>query len=118
MGRRVVFRGPEKQSGRKNTFLRLPFSNFSYLFGYIMNTRPKRWCRRRDLAEFRGLTDRERAGYLLVLEWFENFRLRYELPAGREAAKRFWKEEVKREGREREAWQLEQCGHALQWYLK
>ena len=70
------------------------------------------------MAEFRGLTDRERAGYLLVLEWFENFRLRYELPAGREAAKRFWKEEVKREGREREAWQLEQCGHALQWYLK
>jgi hypothetical protein len=59
--------------------------------GAITNTRPKRWCRRKDLSEFRGMTDRERAGYLLVLEWFENFRLRYELPAGRETAERFWK---------------------------
>ena len=31
-----------------------------------------RWCWRKDLAEFRGLTDRERTGFLLVLEWFEN----------------------------------------------
>jgi hypothetical protein len=72
-----------------------------------MNRKP-RWCWRKDLAEFRGLTDRERAGFLLVLEWFENFRLRHELEAGREAAKAFWKSDVKREGREREKWQLEQ----------
>ena len=77
-----------------------------------------RWCWRTDLAEFRGLTDRERAGFLLVLEWFENFRLRHELPAGREAAKAFWRSEVTREGREREKWQLEQWGDAIQWYLK
>jgi hypothetical protein len=32
-------------------------------------TRKTRWCWRKDLAEFRGLTDRERAGFLLVLEW-------------------------------------------------
>jgi len=76
-----------------------------------------RWCWRTDLAEFRGLTERERAGFLLVLEWFENFRLRHELPAGREAAKVFWKTEVTREGRERETWQLEQWGDAVQWYL-
>ena len=44
-----------------------------------------RWCWRKDLAEFRGLTDRERTGFLLVLEWFENFRLRHELEAGRDA---------------------------------
>ena len=31
-----------------------------------------RWCWRKDLAAFRGLTDRERTGFLLVLEWFEN----------------------------------------------
>jgi len=31
-----------------------------------------RWCWRKDLAEFRGLTDRERSGFLLVLEWFES----------------------------------------------
>jgi hypothetical protein len=35
-------------------------------------TRETRWCWRKDLAEFRGLSDRERAGFLLVLEWFEN----------------------------------------------
>jgi integron integrase len=70
------------------------------------------------LTEFRGLTERERAGFLLVLEWFENFRLRHELPAGREAAKAFWRSEVTREGREREKWQLEQWGDAIQWYLK
>jgi site-specific recombinase XerD len=80
-------------------------------------TRKTRWCWRKDLAEFRGLTDRERAGFLLVLEWFENFRLRHELPAGREAAKAFWKSEVTREDREREKWQLEQWADAIQWYL-
>jgi integron integrase len=82
-----------------------------------MNASQARWCWRKDLAEFRGLTDRERAGFLLVLEWFENFRQRRELPAGRDAAKAFWRSEVTREGREREKWQLEQWGDAIQWYL-
>ena len=76
-----------------------------------------RWCWRKDLAEFRGLTDRERSGFLLVLEWFENFRLRHELPAGRDAAKAFWRSEVKGEGRHREPWQLEQWEDAIKWYL-
>ena len=76
-----------------------------------------RWCWRKDLSEFRGLTDRERAGFLLVLEWFENFRLRHELAADRETAKFFWQSEVKREGRERESWQLDQWGDAITWYL-
>jgi integron integrase len=53
-----------------------------------------------------------------VLEWFENFRLRNELEAGREAARTFWKSEVTREDRTREKWQLEQWGDAIQWYLK
>ncbi|MBP6785209.1 MAG: hypothetical protein KA152_15540 [Verrucomicrobiales bacterium] len=43
-----------------------------------------RWCWRKDLAEFRGLTDRERTGFLLVLEWFENFRLRHREVLGHE----------------------------------
>ncbi len=77
-----------------------------------------RWCWRKDLAEFRGLTDRERAAFLLVLEWFENFRLRHELPAGREAAKAFWTTDVLREDRPREEWQLQQWGEAITWYLK
>ena len=63
-----------------------------------MNASKSRWCWRKDLSEFRGLSDRERAGFLLVLEWFENFRLRYELDAGREAARVFWRAEVLREG--------------------
>lgn len=76
-----------------------------------------RWCWRKDLAEFRGLAERERTGFLLVLEWFENFRLRHELVAGRDAARAFWKSEVLREDRPRESWQLEQWGDAIQWYL-
>ena len=76
-----------------------------------------RWCWRKDLAEFRGLTDRERTGFLLVLEWFENFRLRHELKAGREAARSFWRCEVLAEGRQRQPWQLEQWEDAIKWYL-
>jgi len=77
-----------------------------------------RWCWRKDLAEFRGLTDRERAGFLVLLEWFENFRLRHQLAADRDAAKAFWKTEVRRADCKREAWQLDQWTHAIQWYLK
>ncbi len=82
-----------------------------------MTAMKTRWCWRKDLSEFRGLSDRERAGFLVLLEWFENFRLRHELAAGREAAKLFWKSEVIREDREREKWQLEQWADAIQWYL-
>jgi site-specific recombinase XerD len=81
-------------------------------------TRASRWCWRKDLAGFRGLGERDRAGFLLVLEWFENFRLRHELVAGREAAKVFWRQEVLREGAVRESWQLEQWGEAIRWYLE
>jgi hypothetical protein len=61
-----------------------------------------RCCWRKDLSEFRGLTERERSGFLLVLEWFENFRLRHDLVANRDAAKFFWRQEVLREDRPRE----------------
>ena len=60
------------------------------------------------MAEFRGLAERERVGFLLVLEWLENFRLRLGLEAGRDAANAFWRMEVRAEGRVREPWQLEQ----------
>jgi site-specific recombinase XerD len=82
-----------------------------------MTANHTRWCWRKDLSEFRGLSDRERSAYLLILEWFESFRLRYELSAGREAAKRFWKMEVIREDRPREEWQIDQWGDAIKWYL-
>jgi hypothetical protein len=49
---------------------------------------------------------------------FENFRLRYELVAGREAARTFWRAEVLRGGCTLNSWQLEQWESAIQWYLK
>ena len=76
-----------------------------------------RWCWRKDLGLFRGLTDAERTGFGLVLEWYENFRLRHELAAGRESAAVFWRTEVMREGSRRETWQLAQWGEAIRWYL-
>ena len=60
---------------------------------------------RADLKVYRGLSDGERVGFLMLLEWFENFRLRLRLEAGREAAVLFWKEEVVAKG-PREDWQL------------
>lgn len=39
------------------------------------------------------------------------------MPAGREAAKSFWRSEVKREEVEREPWQLTQWAEAIRWYL-
>jgi site-specific recombinase XerD len=85
---------------------------------FIMTAKKCRWCWRKDLAEFRGLTDLERTGFLLLLEWFENFRLRHELPAGRDAANFFWKTDVVRKDRPREEWQLAQWKEAIIWYLK
>ncbi len=82
-----------------------------------MSASKTRWCWRKDLAEFRGLSERERTGFLLVLEWFENFRLRHEMEAGRDAAKAFWRAEVQRDDRKRESWQLDQRSDAIQWYL-
>lgn len=76
-----------------------------------------RWCWRNDLAAFRGLSEGDRAGFLILLEWFENFRLRMGLEAGRSAAGCFWKQEVKGKGCEREDWQLEQWASAMSWYL-
>ncbi len=76
-----------------------------------------RWCWRKDLAEFRGLSDTDRTGFLLVLEWFENFRLRLQLPAGREVATTFWKSEVTGPDRRREPWQIQQWSDAIKWYL-
>ena len=78
-----------------------------------MSTIRHRACWRKDLSGFRGLSDFEKGGFLLVLEWFENFRLRHELEAGREAAKIFWKIDVLKEGSERERWQLD-CTPSIQ----
>ena len=82
-----------------------------------MKTKKLRACWRKDLSEFRGLTDQDRGGFLLLLEWFENFRLRHGLEAGRKAANIFWKTDVLGNGRQREPWQLDQWMAAIHWYL-
>jgi len=82
-----------------------------------MAVRKVRCCWRKDLAEFRGLSELDRLGFLPVLEWFENFRLRYELEDGSDAAKAFWRMEVVREDRPRASWHLKHWEDAIKWYL-
>jgi len=85
----------------------------------MSNSAPrKHWSWRDDLQAFKGLSERDKTGFLLVLEWFENFRLRHGLPAGRSAAERFWRHEVRREDRPRQEWQLAQWSEAMRWYLE
>jgi integron integrase len=91
--------------------------SYVLVFLFPMALKKLRMCWRNDLAGFRGLSDQDKTGFLLVLEWFENFRLRLELEAGREAAKCFWRTEVIKEGRVREPWQLDQWSTAIEWYL-
>lgn len=69
------------------------------------------------MAGFRGLSERDRSGFLVLLEWFENYRLRMGLDADREAARAFWRSDVLRVGTVREDWQLDQWSAAIQWYL-
>jgi integron integrase len=110
--------GTEKSltGGQVNTFgLTSCFDLFKGIV--IMIAIKARWCWRSDLANFRGLSELERTGFLLVLEWFENFRMRHDLVAGRAAAKAFWRVEVLREGGSREEWQLQQWQMAVRWYL-
>ena len=77
-----------------------------------------RWCWRSDLSAYRGLSASDRTDFEVFLEWFENYRLRHSLEAGRDVAKLFWSEEVKGHGRERQYWQLDQWSAAMTWYLK
>ena len=61
--------GLENKNVQKNTFLLTAGSRSVFLVPMnATTTRATRWCWRKDLAEFRGLTDRERTGFLLVLE--------------------------------------------------
>jgi hypothetical protein len=42
---------------------------FPFSIRFFMSAIKARWCWRKDLSAFRGMSDRERAGFLLVLEW-------------------------------------------------
>lgn len=84
---------------------------------YVMPVKRTSYCWRSDLSEFRGLTEAERSVFLLVLEWFENFRLRCGLEAGRDATEVFWRKEVMPKDRPRKPGQLELWEDAIKWYL-
>ena len=64
--------GANSQIVHLNTF----FLRGSYFGGFLTTVMSavvkKRLCWRKDLVEFRGLSEQERTGFLLVLEWFEN----------------------------------------------
>lgn len=77
--------------------------------------RKKRYSWREDLSCSRDLSPREIDAYGYVLSWIEDWRVKNDLPAGREAAKRWWVEV----GREkiRPEWQLRQWTEAIRWFL-
>lgn len=82
------------------------------------NPKGLKLCWRKDLNASRSVGNFDKGGYAMVLEWFENYRLRKEFKAGREAAKSFWRHEVLGKEVTREDWQLEQWAEAMHWYLE
>jgi hypothetical protein len=70
---------------------------------------------REDLSKARDLTTREIEAYGYVLGWMEDWRRKQDLPAGRDAARRWWKEVAK--SKERPEWQLRQWEEAILWFL-
>jgi hypothetical protein len=71
---------------------------------------------REDLSKARDLTTREIEAYGYVLGWLEDWRRKQDLPAGRDAARRWWKEVAK--SKERPEWQLRQWEEAIRWSRK
>ncbi len=69
-----------------------------------------------DLAASRDLSRSEKAGFALILDWYEKWRVSQGLPAERESAATFWRLKVM--GRKREPWQLDQWAQAFRWLLK
>ena len=69
-----------------------------------------------DLEASRDVAEKDQASFAMVLGWMERFRAHIELPAGREACRRFWKDQVKSKAREN--WQTEQWAVAIRWYLR
>ncbi len=70
---------------------------------------------REDLAKSRDLSKREIDAYGYVLGWIESWRIAKDLPAGRDAARRWWVEVAKT--KQRPEWQLRQWEEAIRWFL-
>lgn len=87
-----------------------------------MNTEPKpegyvkRFDWREDLGASRDLSRNEILAFGFVVAWFEEWRLRMELPPGLGSARAFWKDAVK--AKPREPWQLTQWEQGMRWYLR
>jgi integron integrase len=70
----------------------------------------------KDLEASSDVRQREAPAFAMLLGWMEKFISGQGLRPGREACQRFWKESVM--VRNREAWQIEQWGAAIRWYLR
>lgn len=71
---------------------------------------------RDDLAASRDLSRNDILAFGFVVSWFEDWRVRMDLPPGRESARAFWKDAVK--SKERQDWQLRQWEEGMRWYLR
>ena len=69
---------------------------------------------RTDLEASRDLSELEKQHFGFVLAWFETWRLKRGLDPCREAAIRFWREQVK--AKARKEWQLERGAEAMRWH--
>lgn len=71
---------------------------------------------RDDLNASRDLTRNEVQAFGFVVGWFEDWRVRENLPPGRESARTFWKDAVV--AKPRQDWQLSQWAEGMRWYLR
>ena len=65
----------------------------------------------KDLNLSRDVSDFDRGGFEMLLDWFEQWRSGRDLTLDRQAADRFWLEAVKTKSRL--PWQLKQWGEAM-----
>jgi hypothetical protein len=72
-------------------------------------------CWRADLAASRDLDRQEKAGFPIILGWYEKWRIGAGLLPGRDSAAAFWRAQVM--AKPREPWQLEQWAAAMRWYF-
>ena len=71
---------------------------------------------RDDLSASRDLSRNEVQSFGFVIGWFEDWRVRLELPPGQASAREFWRVAVK--AKPRQDWQLSQWAEGMRWYLK
>ena len=70
---------------------------------------------RDDLNASRNLSRNEVQAFGFVVGWFEDWRVRMNLPPGGESAREFWRVAVK--SQPRQDWQMSQWAEGMRWYL-